>query len=78
MIGSFASVFISSGLYILYTRTYELPSTAYPVPSAGIWSVLATQTSSLAELIFVFFLVTGSTSHASLTTALYLPEAQRP
>lgn len=41
LIGSAASVFVSSGIYILYRRVYELPSTSFPVPSAGIWLNLA-------------------------------------
>ncbi|KAL8284255.1 hypothetical protein RQP46_005004 [Phenoliferia psychrophenolica] len=41
MIGSFASVFVSSGIYVLYRRVYELPSTSFPVPTAAIWLNLA-------------------------------------
>lgn len=37
MIGSAASVFISSGVYILYRSVYEFPSTTFPVPTAAIW-----------------------------------------
>ena len=40
IIGSFASVFVSSGIYILYRSVYELPSTNFPVPTAAIWLVL--------------------------------------
>ncbi|GAA5830912.1 hypothetical protein JCM5353_002648 [Sporobolomyces roseus] len=39
--GSLASVFVSTGLYCLYRRVYELPSTAFPVPTAAIWLNLA-------------------------------------
>ncbi|CEQ42518.1 SPOSA6832_04344, partial [Sporobolomyces salmonicolor] len=39
MIGSFASVFVSTTLYCLYRRAYELPSTNFPVPTAAIWFV---------------------------------------
>ncbi|GAA5908348.1 hypothetical protein JCM5296_001288 [Sporobolomyces johnsonii] len=41
MIGSFASVFVSTALYCLYRRAYELPSTSFPVPTAAIWLNLA-------------------------------------
>ncbi|GAA5962691.1 hypothetical protein JCM21900_006785 [Sporobolomyces salmonicolor] len=41
MIGSFASVFVSTALYCLYRRAYELPSTNFPVPTAAIWLNLA-------------------------------------
>ncbi|GAA6060792.1 hypothetical protein JCM10212_005441 [Sporobolomyces blumeae] len=41
LIGSLASVFVSSVLYCLYRRVYELPSTAFPVPTAAIWLNLA-------------------------------------
>lgn len=37
IIGSFASVFVSSGIYVLYRSVYELPSTNFPVPTAAIW-----------------------------------------
>ncbi|BGP56365.1 OPT super [Rhodotorula sphaerocarpa] len=41
LIGSFASVFVSTGVYCLYRRVYEFPSTAFPVPTAAIWLNLA-------------------------------------
>ncbi|TNY17968.1 OPT oligopeptide transporter protein-domain-containing protein [Rhodotorula diobovata] len=41
LIGSLASVFVSTGVYCLYRRVYELPSTAFPVPTAAIWLNLA-------------------------------------
>ncbi|KAK4698315.1 hypothetical protein P7C70_g7965, partial [Phenoliferia sp. Uapishka_3] len=41
MIGSLASVFVSSAIYVLYRRVYELPSTSFPVPTAAIWLNLA-------------------------------------
>ncbi|GAA6040286.1 hypothetical protein JCM8097_009401 [Rhodosporidiobolus ruineniae] len=41
LIGSFASVFVSTAVYCLYRRVYELPSTAFPVPTAAIWLNLA-------------------------------------
>lgn len=37
LIGSLASVFVSTGVYCLYRRVYTLPSTAFPVPAAAIW-----------------------------------------
>lgn len=39
LIGSAASIFASSGIYILYSRVYTFPSNDFPVPSAAIWSV---------------------------------------
>ncbi|KDE06208.1 hypothetical protein MVLG_03488 [Microbotryum lychnidis-dioicae p1A1 Lamole] len=41
MTGSLASVFVSSGIYVLYRRVYDLPSTNFPVPTAAIWLNLA-------------------------------------
>ncbi|GAA5992889.1 hypothetical protein JCM10908_001392 [Rhodotorula pacifica] len=41
LIGSFASVFVSTGVYCLYRRVYEFPSTAFPIPTAAIWLNLA-------------------------------------
>ncbi|KAJ8293778.1 putative oligopeptide transporter [Rhodotorula toruloides] len=41
LIGSLASVFVSTGVYCLYRRVYTLPSTAFPVPAAAIWLNLA-------------------------------------
>lgn len=41
LIGSLASVFVSTGVYCLYRRVYEFPSTAFPVPTAAIWLNLA-------------------------------------
>ena len=41
LIGSLASVFVSTGVYCLYRRAYEFPSTAFPVPTAAIWLNLA-------------------------------------
>ncbi|GAA5849113.1 hypothetical protein JCM8547_006451 [Rhodosporidiobolus lusitaniae] len=41
LIGSFASVFVSTGVYCLYRKVYELPSTSFPVPTAAIWLNLA-------------------------------------
>lgn len=39
IIGSFASVFVSSGIYLLYRNVYEFPNTSFPVPTAAIWLV---------------------------------------
>ncbi|BGP25730.1 OPT super [Rhodotorula toruloides] len=41
LLGSLASVFVSTGVYCLYRRVYTLPSTAFPVPAAAIWLNLA-------------------------------------
>ncbi|GAA5901262.1 uncharacterized protein JCM6883_000156 [Sporobolomyces salmoneus] len=41
LVGSLASVFVSTGLYCLYRSTYNFPSTAFPVPTAAIWLNLA-------------------------------------
>ncbi|WAQ85783.1 hypothetical protein PtA15_6A412 [Puccinia triticina] len=69
MIGSFVSVFVSSGAYILYSRTYALPSSTFPVPTAAIWLSLARllndgelpEGSRIMMVIsgFVFFIVGG-------------------
>ncbi|EFP87775.1 uncharacterized protein PGTG_13561 [Puccinia graminis f. sp. tritici CRL 75-36-700-3] len=69
MIGSFVSVFVSSGAYILYSRTYTLPSNTFPVPTAAIWLSLARllndgelpKGSRLMMVIsgFIFFIIGG-------------------
>lgn len=41
MIGSLASVFISSAGYMFYTSVYQIPGPEFPVPSAGVWLNLA-------------------------------------
>ncbi|KAF9584662.1 hypothetical protein BGW38_005659 [Lunasporangiospora selenospora] len=41
MIGSFASVFISTAVYKLYTAAYEIPGQQFPVPTAKVWLDLA-------------------------------------
>ncbi|KAK4684568.1 required for meiotic nuclear division protein 1, partial [Tremellales sp. Uapishka_1] len=41
LIGSLASVFISSAGYKFYTSVYEIPGPQFSVPSAGIWLNLA-------------------------------------
>ncbi|EGG07795.1 putative oligopeptide transporter [Melampsora larici-populina 98AG31] len=41
MIGSFVSVFVSSGVYLIYSKTFTLPSTSFPVPTAAVWLSLA-------------------------------------
>lgn len=50
MIGSFVSVFVSSGVYLIYSRTYTLPSTTFPVPTAAVW--LVTPNLSLLSTLF--------------------------
>ncbi|ORE19289.1 OPT superfamily oligopeptide transporter [Rhizopus microsporus] len=37
MIGSFASVFIASGAYLLYRTVYTIPGPEFPVPTAQVW-----------------------------------------
>lgn len=37
MIGSFASVFIASGAYLLYRTVYSIPGPEFPVPTAQVW-----------------------------------------
>ncbi|KAI8080101.1 OPT oligopeptide transporter protein-domain-containing protein [Gilbertella persicaria] len=37
MIGSFASVFIASGAYMLYRTVYSIPGPEFPVPTAQVW-----------------------------------------
>lgn len=41
MIGSLASVFVSSAAYKLYTRVYTIPGPEFRVPTAAIWLNLA-------------------------------------
>ena len=41
IIGSFASVFISVGVYVLYTTAWDVPGEELPVPSAEIWLDMA-------------------------------------
>ncbi|KAG0237659.1 hypothetical protein BGW41_008324 [Actinomortierella wolfii] len=41
LIGSVASVFISTGVYRLYSNAYTLPSDTFPVPTAHVWLQLA-------------------------------------
>ncbi|KAF9543641.1 hypothetical protein EC957_000573 [Mortierella hygrophila] len=41
LIGSLASVFISTGVYKLYSAAYELPGEVFAVPTARIWLELA-------------------------------------
>lgn len=40
LVGSLASVFVSTALYCLYRRVYQFPSTSFPVPTAAIWYVV--------------------------------------
>ncbi|GAN09194.1 protein of OPT family transporter [Mucor ambiguus] len=37
MIGSFASVFIATGAYLLYRTVYCIPGPEFPVPTAQVW-----------------------------------------
>lgn len=37
MIGSFASVFIATGAYLLYRSVYHIPGPEFPVPTAQVW-----------------------------------------
>ncbi|KAI8372579.1 OPT oligopeptide transporter protein-domain-containing protein [Choanephora cucurbitarum] len=37
MIGSFASIFIASGAYMLYRTVYSIPGPEFPVPTAQVW-----------------------------------------
>ncbi|CEP11788.1 hypothetical protein [Parasitella parasitica] len=37
MIGSFASVFIATGAYLLYRTVYNIPGPEFPVPTAQVW-----------------------------------------
>ncbi|KAF9384272.1 hypothetical protein CPC16_008500 [Podila verticillata] len=41
LIGSLASVFISTGVYKLYSAAYELPGDVFQVPTAHVWLDLA-------------------------------------
>lgn len=66
MIGSLASVFVSSGIYLLYRNVYEFPNTSFPVPTAAIWFVQIFDSFELFTLvetkILIFFTSTGSIS----------------
>ncbi|KAJ1654374.1 OPT super [Dispira simplex] len=37
MLGSFFSVFVSVGAYLLYTSSYEIPGPEFEVPTAQVW-----------------------------------------
>ncbi|KAI8637521.1 OPT oligopeptide transporter protein-domain-containing protein [Parasitella parasitica] len=37
MIGSFVSVFIATGAYLLYRAVYNIPGPEFPVPTAQVW-----------------------------------------
>lgn len=65
LIGSLASVFISSGAYILYSKTYTLPSTTFPVPTAAVWL-------SLARLLNKGELPEGSKMTMALSGSVFL------
>lgn len=41
MIGSLASVFVSTAAYKFYTSVYQIPGPEFAVPSAGVWLGLA-------------------------------------
>lgn len=41
MIGSLASVFVSTAAYKFYTSVYTIPGPEFQVPSAGVWLSLA-------------------------------------
>ncbi|KAI8351035.1 OPT oligopeptide transporter protein-domain-containing protein [Mortierella sp. GBAus27b] len=41
LIGSVASVFFSTGVYMLYSTAYDLPTPQFPVPTAKVWLDLA-------------------------------------
>jgi len=62
MVGSLVSVFVSSGAYILYSRTYTLPSTTFPTPTAAVWLSLARllNTGELPEGSKMAMVVSGS------------------
>lgn len=51
MIGSLASVFISSAAYKLYKSVYEIPGPAFRVPTAAIWYVVGLD-SSVVSILF--------------------------
>jgi uncharacterized oligopeptide transporter (OPT) family protein len=36
LIGSFLSVFVSAGVYLLYDFIYEIPNNQFPAPSAQV------------------------------------------
>ncbi|KAF9358430.1 hypothetical protein BGX26_001775 [Mortierella sp. AD094] len=74
LIGSLASVFISTGVYKLYSSAYELPGKQFAVPTAKVWLDLARLVNghSLPEHT-VPFILGFSTLFAGLTilTTIY-------
>jgi uncharacterized oligopeptide transporter (OPT) family protein len=48
MIGSLASVFVSTAGYKFYTSVYEIPGPQFAVPSAGVWYVFLSLSRQLA------------------------------
>jgi len=62
MIGSLASVFVSTAAYKFYTSVYEIPGPEFAVPSAGIWLNLARllNKGSLPSHVVPFMVVFGA------------------
>ncbi|KAL1407604.1 OPT superfamily [Vanrija albida] len=62
MIGSLASVFVSTAGYKFYTSVYQIPGPEFAVPSAGIWLNLARllNNGSLPSHVVPFMVVFGS------------------
>ncbi|BEI92704.1 uncharacterized protein CcaverHIS019_0503320 [Cutaneotrichosporon cavernicola] len=61
LVGSLASVFVSSAAYKFYTSVYTIPGPEFAVPSAGVWLSLARllNNGSLPEMVVPFMLVFG-------------------
>lgn len=76
MIGSFASIFVSTAAYKLYKSVYEIPGPAFRVPTAAIWCVLVLPADGsravLRSLTRRLHGSQGSTSPACSTPATYL------
>jgi len=41
LIGSFASIFVTTTLYNMYTKAYQIPGPSFPAPTAYVWLNLA-------------------------------------
>lgn len=61
MIGSLASVFVSTAGYKFYTSVYTIPGPQFAVPSAGIWLNLARllTNGSLPDKVVIFMILFG-------------------
>lgn len=75
MIGSLASVFVSTAAYKFYTSVYEIPGPEFAVPSAGVWLNLARllNNGSLPAHVVPFMLVFGGAFAAIAALKILAP-----